>query len=317
MEHKKIKWIITINIIIVFLVSIIVYTIWDNGRVVVDNVTMSSKNLPSKFDGYRILQISDLHAKSFGDKQEDLIKLINKQEYDLLLFTGDYIEDNNPNLQPLEDLLKGLPKKGEKYFVLGNADEINTTATLVKGNKFFDLFNKYGIASLYPGAKITKGNDSIWLLPNPYKSLSEIHQEVTESIKKAENDFKKLYNVEKNPFTIEVSHVPTEINFEREEIKDYRKRILGETDDEWIDWDMSISGHTHGGQIHLPFIGPAVSPNNGLFPGRMNIIGVHEYNEYVQYVNSGLGVSGPKLLQFRFLNPPAIGLIELRKAPNQ
>lgn len=89
--------------------------------------------------------------------------------------------------------------------------------------------------------------------------------------------------------------------------------ILGETDDEWIDWDVSINGHTHGGQIHLPFIGPVASPNYGLFPGKINVTGIHEKNGHIQYVGYGLGVSGPKIFRFRFLNPPAIGLITLSR----
>ncbi|HKM00960.1 MAG TPA: hypothetical protein VJ083_02790 [Sedimentibacter sp.] len=50
-----------------------------------------------------------------------------------------------------------------------------------------------------------------------------------------------------------------------------------------------------------------------LFPGKINVTGVHEKNGRTQYVCSGLGVSGPKILQFRFFKPPAIGLITLSK----
>ena len=88
------------------------------------------------------------------------------------------------------------------------------------------------------------------------------------------------YEASADPFTVEVSHIPTEIDYEDEWIHDYRTHILGERDDQWIDWDVSINGHT-------------------------------------QYVCSGLGVSGPKILQFRFLNPSAIGLITLSKNSNR
>ena len=92
LKMKSRKFIIP-GIILLLLVIIGGYTVWDNQRIVVDNVTMSNSNLPSGFEGYSILQITDLHGKSFGEKQGKLIELIKKQKYDLLLFTGDYITD--------------------------------------------------------------------------------------------------------------------------------------------------------------------------------------------------------------------------------
>lgn len=301
---------------IIFLLMILIggYTVWDNQRVVVDNVIMSNSNLPSGFEGYRILQITDLHGKSFGEKQGKLVELIKKQKYDLLLFTGDYITDESDDLTPLEDLLKGLPEGGDKYYVLGNVDEDNSIAPLVSGNKFYDLFAKYEVKPLYPGVEITRGDESIWLRTNPYVGKYEIFQEIPNELVNSLETFNMKYEASVDPFTVEVSHIPTEIDYEDEWIHDYRTHILGETDDEWIDWDVSINGHTHGGQIHLLFIGPVVAPNYGLFPGKINVTGVHEKNGHTQYVGSGLGASGPKILQFRFLNPPAIGLITLSKA---
>lgn len=313
MKMKSRKFIVS-SIIFLLMILIGGYTVWDNQRVVVDNVTMSNSNLPSGFEGYRILQITDLHGKSFGEKQGKLVELIKKQKYDLILFTGDYITDESDDLTPLEDLLKGLPESGDKYYILGNVDEDNSIAPLVSGNKFYDLFAKYGVKPLYPGVEITRGDESIWLRTNPYVGRYEIYQEIPKEIVNAIDTFNMKYEASIDPFTVEVSHIPTEIDYEDEWIHDYRTHILGETDDEWIDWDVSINGHTHGGQIHLPFIGPVASPNYGLFPGKINVTGVHEKNGHTQYVCSGLGVSGPEILQFRFLNPPAIGLITLSKA---
>lgn len=313
MKAKSKKFMIP-GIILVLLILMFGYTVWNNQRVVVDNVTMSSPKLPSSFEGYRILQITDLHGKSFGDKQEKLIELINKQKYDLLLFTGDYITDESDDLTALENLLKGLEEGGDKYYILGNTDEDNSIVTLVSGNKFYDLFTRYGVKPLYPGVEITKGDESIWLKTNPYASISEIYQETPEELVKVKQEFYMEYSEAVDPFTIEVSHRPTEINYEDESIHDYRTRILGETDNEWIDWDLSINGHTHGGLISLPFIGPVVSPNYGFFPGKVNVLGVHIANGHTQYVCPGLGVSGPVYARFRFFSTPTFGLITLEKA---
>lgn len=301
---------ITLLMIVISLVS---YTVWDNQRVVVDDVTLQHANLPKAFDGYKILQITDLREKTFGKEQKKLTHLIEEQEYDLVLFTGDYVSEGSGDLKPLEDLLKGMPKNEEKYYILGNSDEDNSIATLVSGNKFYDLFKKYGISPLYPGKEISRNGESIWLKTNPYVSVDEIWREIPYELESAKNEFDTQYAAENDSFTIEVSHRPTEIDYEDENIYDYRTRILGETDDEWIDWDLSINGHTHGGQFYLPIIGPVYAPNYGLFPGSVNVRGVHTENGHTQYVSPGLGASGPTFARFRVFNTPSIGLITLQK----
>lgn len=299
---------------ILLLLGFISYTVWDNNRVVVDKVSLSSQKLPENLDGYTILQITDLHGKSFGKDQKTLVNLIKKQKYDLVLFTGDYVSDDNQSLNPLEDLLKALPTEKEMFYILGSTDEDNSVATLVSGNRFYDLFIKYGVKPLYPGQKIINNGDSIWLKTNPYASVFyEISRDIPQELINAKNEFDAQYKSASNPFTIEVSHRPTEIDYENELIHDYRTNILNETDKEWIDWDFSINGHTHGGQMVLPFIGPLYAPSHGLLPGKINVKGVHSKNGHTQYVCPGLGVSGPSFAKFRLFNTPSIGLITLKK----
>lgn len=284
----------------------------ENQMIKVDSVTMSHMDLPEAFEGYKILQITDLHGKTFGENQKRLIKKINELDYDVILFTGDYVDERDVDLKPLEALLKGLPVHKEKYFILGNADaELNSVAELVPGNPFVDLFTTYNVKSLYPAIKLTRGEDSIWFTASPYTGVNEISMEKPDQLKQLEKQVNEEFSKERDPFTIEVAHVPTEIDKQSEDIRYYRENVLGETDDEWIKWDMSISGHTHGGQVRLPFIGAVASPNAGLFPGEMNISGVHKVGDKVQYVCPGLGASGPKILKFRVFNAPTLGLIEL------
>jgi predicted MPP superfamily phosphohydrolase len=274
---------------------------------------LSHADLPKSFDGYKILQITDLHGKTFGSEQKQLIKLINRQQYDLVLFTGDYISEDSKDLKALEDLLKGIPKNKEMYYILGDKDEDNSIAPLVSGNKFYDLFKKYGIQPVYPGQKIIINGESIWLKTNPYVGINEIASTISQELIDSKNEFDQTYNAASNPFTIEVSHRPTEINYEDPLIQDYRMRILGESDKEWIDWDLSINGHTIGGQFNIPIVGPVFAPNYGFFPGKVNIRGVHTVNGHTQYVSPGLGSSGPAFARFRLFNTPSIGLITLKK----
>ncbi|MGL5694147.1 MAG: metallophosphoesterase [Peptostreptococcaceae bacterium] len=334
MKNKFLKILLCLSIVI--FIALACYITVENNTIIVDNVIMKHKDLPKEFDGYRILQISDLHERTFGENQEKLINTINKLDYDLVLFTGDYVIEKNKDLKPLEDLLKGINDDVLKYFVLGNSDEYPRSSDLVKGHPFFDLFTKYNVKSLdYVGAEIKKGNQSVWLTPMEYiiyddidRSISElsnveedagIDQEklkIEEELMYERHKFGEEYSNAKNPFSINVTHQSMDIDKFPEIIKNHQESM--DVDDgsgmknTTIDWDMSISGHTHGGQVRLPFIGAVASPNSGLFPGEMNIKGVHYHGGRVQYVNSGLGASGPKFLRFRVFNPPSIGLIELK-----
>ncbi len=328
---------IAIGFIIITIV-LVSYIAIENAIVIVDSVTIKHKDLPSEFEGYKILQISDLHGKTFGKNQSRLINKINKLDYDLVLFTGDYVDKDKQNLKPLEDLLKGINDNTDKYFILGNVDEDSQVYSLVKGNKYFDLFTKYNVKSLDNiGVQIKKGNESIWLTPQEYYIYENGKDTIANTFKDREKyadnlevlkleeqleyekySFSESYSNANNPFTINISHRSIEIDYFQEHYKSIEKLQSENLDSGWdmrnkiIDWDVSISGHTHGGQFRIPFIGAVASPNSGLFPGERNIKGVHYYGGRVQYINSGLGASGPKLFRFRVFNPPSIGLIELK-----
>jgi predicted MPP superfamily phosphohydrolase len=156
MKYRKVA-----IIVMCLIMGVVGYIFVENQNVTIDKVTMNHRDLPEEFVGYKILQITDLHGKKFGENQEKLIEKINEVDYETILFTGDYVNKDNPDLKPLEDLLKGLPKDVEKYFILGNADVDNSISTLVKGNKYVDLFTKYNVKSLYPGVKLKKDDASI------------------------------------------------------------------------------------------------------------------------------------------------------------
>ena len=108
---KRYYVLITIFLLIAFCV---VWNIYDNQRFVVTEQTVTLDDLPNSFDGYRILQISDLHGKYFGENQLDLLSAINQLDYDCILFTGDmnkYEESDLLSSQAIFDLINGIEKK--------------------------------------------------------------------------------------------------------------------------------------------------------------------------------------------------------------
>lgn len=131
---KRYYVLITIFLLIAFCV---VWNIYDNQRFVVTEQTVTLDDLPNSFDGYHILQISDLHGKYFGENQLDLLSAINQLDYDCILFTGDmnkYEESDLLSSQAIFDLINGIEKKEMAFWVDGNTgpfaiDMINGSCT--------------------------------------------------------------------------------------------------------------------------------------------------------------------------------------------
>ena len=88
-----------------------IYNIYDNNRFLVAEQDIFLSDLPESFDNYRILQISDLHGKYFGEQQIELLEAINGMEYDCILFTGDmnkYENSDSKSSQSILELLNGI-----------------------------------------------------------------------------------------------------------------------------------------------------------------------------------------------------------------
>ena len=91
-----------------------IYNIYDNNRFLVAEQDIFLSDLPESFDNYRILQISDLHGKYFGEQQIELLEAINGMEYDCILFTGDmnkYENSDSKSSQSILELLNGIENK--------------------------------------------------------------------------------------------------------------------------------------------------------------------------------------------------------------
>ncbi len=102
------------------------YVYWDNQQIAVRTLTVSHPDLPAGFEGYRILQITDLEGRRFGDRQQQLVEVIERQEFDMVLLTADFVrqaEDfSDESLAPLVELLERLPGDVAKFYVLGSGE---------------------------------------------------------------------------------------------------------------------------------------------------------------------------------------------------
>lgn len=264
--------------ILVFIVGIILYNIYDNNRIVLVKEKVEIDSLPTSFNNFKILQLTDLHGKLFGENQKLLIDMINSIDYDAIAITGDMIDSDSDDYRPLIELLGGIENKEYIFYVPGN-----------HGPSFSNELGDLGCIPLDKPYEIKRGNDKIVVF-DFYDNL-----EFRDDIKEYEG-----YT------SIAITHYPWNDSFynnAREKIGKY---------------DLVIAGHYHGGQIRIPFYGALFIPNINeveIFPKQSDVSGYNVYGDYKQYISRGLGAGklGSTNLKFRLFNTPEINLITLVK----
>lgn len=273
MENKYVK----IYIVIVTILLLVVFFRYQNNDLGTSKINYKNTRLPKAFNNYKIVHLSDLHNKSFGKNQSQLLNKISQQDPDIIVITGDLVDRRRYKLEPALDLIKGAVKIAPVYYVAGNHESHKGIYKEVKVNlealKVTVLENK--------AVSIGKGEEKIDIVglldADFYKD-----EEVTFL-----NHLNSFFN--RDNFTILLSHKP---NY----FKDYSEAGI----------DLVFSGHAHGGQIRLPFIGGLVGPDQGLFPKYTS--GIYTKNQTSMVVSRGLGNS---LFPLRLFNKPEIVLITL------
>ncbi|MEZ4968666.1 MAG: metallophosphoesterase [Flavobacteriaceae bacterium] len=199
-------------------------------------------DLPDSFDGYQITQISDVHSGSFDNREkiEYAINLINKQKSDVLLFTGDMVNNMAVEMLPWKDLFSTLSAKDGKFSVLGNhdyGDYVSWETEEAKSNNLTDLKNmqkEMGFDLLLNDSRyLRKGEDRI--------ALIGVENWGRGGFKKAGDLKKAVSNIGKDDFKILMSHDPS--HWEDQVLKDD------------YHYHLTLSGHTHGMQFGIEIPG--------------------------------------------------------------
>jgi len=199
-------------------------------------------DLPASFDGYRITQISDVHSGSFDNRKkiEYAIELINRQNSDLLLFTGDMVNNKAEEMLPWKNLFSTLHAKDGKYSVLGNHDYGDyvewETEELKRKNleELKALQREMGFDLLLNESRyLGKGTDKI--------ALVGVENWGRGGFKKAGDLQKASAGIDKDDFKILMSHDPSH----------WEDVVI--TDDTL--YELTLSGHTHGMQFGIEIPG--------------------------------------------------------------
>lgn len=260
----------------------------------VKHIPISFKNLPEAFDGFRIVQISDLHLGNFNKEYHQLypiVDLINNCQPDLLVFTGDLVNNFAEETDGWDALFSKLKAPMGKFSILGNHDYGNYSRWKTQNDKqqnfarILQAHDRFGFELLNNENRIIKrGSDAIGLCGVENWGKPPFPQ--TGDLPKALKGTKHL------PFNILLSHDPDH----------WEAEVLNHP------IDLTLSGHTHGMQMGITFKNFTWSPAQWKYK---YWDGFYRKNDKTLYVNRGLGFVG---IPMRVGMPPEITLLELKRA---
>lgn len=286
------KFIMFAVVVVVFFV-LVIWIAWSNTALELNTYSISSSCLPESFDGYRIAHVSDLHNVEMGEDNERLLAMLNEADPDLIAITGDLVDSRKTDVEIALQFAEGAMEIAPCCYVMGNHE-----ARLLK-TEYERLENGLldaGVTVLHDSEMIL-GNHGVSLIgiddPNCYSTSTSNADSIDEPKSKVGSTIdperiRELTTVDS--FTVLLSHRP-----------EYFKQYV----DAGV--DLVLSGHTHGGQFRLPFVGGLAAPNQGLFP--KYDAGLYTEGNTNMIVSRGIGNS---MLPFRFNNPPEVIVVELR-----
>lgn len=280
-RHKKRIIKVTI-ILLLFVLLFVVWAIWGNLTIATTYYNVTSEKIPSLFDGYKIVQISDLHNAEFGHDNALIIEIIDKAEPDIIVITGDLIDSSRTNIDIAVRFASQAARIAPCFYVTGNHEARigSDYQQLEKG------VTDAGVKILHDeSVSLYKNGDTIQLIGLDDPQFAGRDESVQEGTLESKLKGLKL----QDGFNLLLSHRP-------ELFKVYVSANM----------DLVLSGHTHGGQFRLPFIGGIVAPDQGLFP--KYDAGIFRENGTTMVISKGLGNS---VIPFRLNNRPEIVIVEL------
>ncbi len=282
MRKLKIQRKSLIAVLLLLIAAMTVYLIIANKSLGTTRITVVSEELPAKLDGLRIVQISDLHNAEFGNGNAKLLEMIVAEKPDIILLTGDIYDERKGSFRsPLEFAVRAA-EIAPTYFIAGNheaaADDSGEFIEALKNSKITVLDNKHTYFEKN-GAVITLlGIDD----PSSLKTAQSSVDKAYSMLEKAAADV--------SGFTVLLAHRP-------ELIETYAEFGV----------DLVFSGHAHGGQFRLPFIGGLYAPHQGYLPKYDS--GLYTVGDTELIVSRGLGNSSFPL---RIFNSPEIISVTLK-----
>ena len=271
--------------IIAILILMIIWIAYENTDLEIYKFNVKSENIPSGFDNFRIVQVSDLHNAEFGENNEKLLAMLKQADADIIVITGDLIDSRNTKVDVAISFVQKAVNIAPVYYINGNHE----SRVPEEYEKLKQGLTDAGVTILENSSvDITIGDETITLIGiNDPTFRMELVDDTME-----QNISNQLMNVipENNNYTVLLAHRP-----------EYFDIYAGKV-------DLVLSGHAHGGQFIIPFVGGFVAPGQGLFPEYYTGSYIEENTEMI--VSRGIGNS---IIPFRINNKPEIVVAELTK----
>ncbi len=273
--RKKLK----ITLTILFLITI--WLLYTNLVFTTTTYKIVNSKIPSNFNGYKIIQISDLHNFNWRGR---LARKVKQEKPDIIVITGDFVDSSHTDIATAMKFIEKVKSVCTIYYVTGNHE-----AWL--DNAYTELEQKLensGVTIMHDEALfIEKDSQKIQLigLKDPDFTNSVDEYAVVNKVLKD----KILELIDPDYYNITLSHRP--------------ERFI-----EYVEsgTNLVLTGHAHGGQFRLPFIGGLIAPNQGFFPKYTS--GIHHDEQTDMIVSRGLGNS---IIPVRINNMPELVVITL------
>lgn len=281
-KWNKRQWIFTVAI------CLILITIWivrDNNQIKLTEYIITSPKVPEAFTCFEIAQISDLHNTEFGEENSKLLELLSEVEPHMIVLTGDLVDSRQTDIEIALDFVGKAIQIAPVYYVSGNHE-----ARLPEYEELKMGLTEVGVTVLEnQKVQITKDGESITLMgiQDPSFRTDYLFGDAESISRQA---ISELQN-ESDGFTVLLSHRP-------------------ELFDVYVDTGINLvfSGHAHGGQFRLPFIGGLFAPNQGFIP--KYDAGRFDKENTTMIVSRGVGNS---IIPLRINNPPELVVVELKR----
>jgi uncharacterized protein len=252
LTFQCLRWVIVLVICTLLYAKLI-----EPNWIAINSLQLTLPHLSPEFNGYRIVQISDIHRDQWMSSRHllHIINLVNRQKPDLVAITGDLVTRNLPQYIPtLKPALTQLKAKDKTVAVLGNHDYENDSAALIQ------TLEQSGILNL--------GNDVYTLK----RGSAMLHIAGVDDVYVGKDRLDLvLQQLPKEGAAILLAHEPD----------------FADTSAATKRFDLQLSGHSHGGQVRLPLLRPLVLPTLG----EKYYLGRYQVGEMIQYTNRGIGMT--------------------------
>lgn len=252
------------------------WLVWGNTVLKVDNYTVWDHRIPEAFSGFRIAQVSDLHNDTLGQDNSRLLTALEQAGPDIIVITGDLVDSRRTDLETACAFVRAAAELAPVYYVSGNHESRQDYPRIREA-----LLEAGAVVLDDEKIKLERGGQALTLIGLSDPDFSSAEQ--------LETNLRQLMAGEEG-YTILLSHRP-------ELMEQYTDMGAG----------LVFSGHAHGGQVRLPFIGGVIAPNQGFFPKYDN--GLYQSGSTVMLVSRGLGDS---IIPLRVNNPRSLVVVELK-----